>query len=433
MKRREFVAKTVAGSAAAALGVRSAFAHMAADEPTGDSAPGKKPGTVAGGIQRHRQLGRTGLWVSDIGLGTGRLQHPTVAIRAIELGVNYFDTAPDYGEAESILGRALKATKVDRSSVVITSKMCEKGPYPSHLGRTPDNPASVDNIVRCCEESLKRLQTDYLDVYMVHALGEHANDKRLDSEDLPAALDKLKKQGKIRFGGASSHGANNTTALLQQAIDGGLTDVLMPACNYLKELRGTSKSEFDQVLANAKKKNLGVIAMKTVPREKESQELTDLRDKVGADASYSHLCFAWALAQAPVAGLVKSMTNVKQVDEYVQSSGVKLASAHVNVLEAYAAALSDNYCRIGCGDCLASCPAEVPVPDLLRFNEYFVNYGLEKHAMGRYADLDGHRAVAACTTCDAPCERSCTYDLPVKSMLATADHNLHFDPYVRHA
>ena len=76
MRRREFMTNTAVAGAAAALGIESAFGQAAKDEPAG-----KKPGAVDGGIQRHRVLGRTGLWLSDIGMGTGQLGHPVVAVR----------------------------------------------------------------------------------------------------------------------------------------------------------------------------------------------------------------------------------------------------------------------------------------------------------------------------------------------------------------
>ena len=179
--------------------------------------------------------------------------------------------------------------------------------------------------------------------------------------------------------------------------------------------------------------NVGIIEMKTVPAEQQSQELDDLRKKLDEGVSYAHLCFAWALAQPGVAGLVKTMKTVKDVEQYVTSSGVKLSAADVGALEVYASVLGSSHCRIGCGDCHASCPAGVPIADLLRFNEYFVNYGSERHAMGRFADVKGHELLAACQSCDAPCETACTYGLPVKSLLASADTNLHFDPYVAQA
>jgi predicted aldo/keto reductase-like oxidoreductase len=423
MKRREFMVKTLVGGAATVMGVGHVLAQTHKDKP----AAATKPATVAGGIQRYRQLGRTGLWVSDIGMGAGKLRNPRVAIRAIELGISYFDTAPDYGDSEVNLGKALKTAKVDRDTVVIATKMCEHRPYPAHLGQNPNEQPSVEDIVRCCEGSLQRLQVEYVDVLMVHALGEPQDDRRLDNEALPRAIDKLKQQGKIRFAGASSHGPHNTTALLRQAIDSGFIDMFMLAYNYLSDLRGSTPSALRGLLDAANEKNIGIIAMKTVPAEKESQELIDLRAKLGASVPYPHLCFAWVLAQDPVAGLVKTMSSVRQVEEYVSASGIKLAAADLRALDAYAAALTTSQCRIGCGECLASCPADVPIADILRFNEYFANYGLERHAMRRFAQLNGHTRLAACASCDAPCQHRCPFGLPVKSLLARADANLHFD------
>src|SRR6478735_7881585 len=133
---------------------------------------------------RYKQLGRTGLYVSEICLGTmtfggsadsgmwraiGALQQDEVdAIvgRAIESGVNFFDTADVYsfGESERLLGQALKNLGTKRKDVIVATKVYgEMGPGPNDRG------ASRGHIMDSVQASLERLQLDHIDLYQIHA------------------------------------------------------------------------------------------------------------------------------------------------------------------------------------------------------------------------------------------------------------------------
>jgi aryl-alcohol dehydrogenase-like predicted oxidoreductase len=169
--------------------------------------------TPAEDAMKYKQLGRTGLYVSEICLGTmtfggtegsmwraiGALQQGEVdAIvgRALEAGVNFIDTADVYsfGESERLTGQALKNLGAARKDVVIATKVYgEMGPKPNDRG------ASRGHIMDSVQASLERLQTDHIDLYQIHA-----NDPVTPIDETLRALDDLVRQGLVRYVGVSN-------------------------------------------------------------------------------------------------------------------------------------------------------------------------------------------------------------------------------------
>jgi len=165
---------------------------------------------------RTVQLGSTDLHVSAIAYGgmslTGdRAEEGIAAVAAaFEQGINFFDTADVYGrgEAESILGRALKEAGINRDDVVIASKcgIVFQGMEPAYDYKAYD--LSEDYLIKSCEASLERLGVDYLDLYQPHRV-----DYLTHPEETAAALEKLQADGKIRHAGVSNHTADEIRAL----------------------------------------------------------------------------------------------------------------------------------------------------------------------------------------------------------------------------
>jgi aryl-alcohol dehydrogenase-like predicted oxidoreductase len=165
---------------------------------------------------KYNQLGRTGLFVSEICLGTmtfggseagiwkaiGALQQGEVdgiVGRALEAGVNFFDTADvySYGESEKLLGQAFKNLGTARKDVVIATKVFgEMGPGPNDRG------ASRGHIMDSVRTSLERLQTDHIDLYQIHG-----NDTVTPVDETLRALDDLVSQGLVRYIGVSNWSA----------------------------------------------------------------------------------------------------------------------------------------------------------------------------------------------------------------------------------
>ncbi len=155
---------------------------------------------------KYRTLGRSGVQVSALALGTANFGRPAseetsreIMRIALDAGINIFDTADSYsaGESERIIGRFLKETG-QRERVVLTTKVY----YPTGKGPN-DRGLSRYHLIRACEDSLRRLQTDRIDLYIMH---RSASDF-IPVEETLGALTDLVRQGKVRYVGCSTHPA----------------------------------------------------------------------------------------------------------------------------------------------------------------------------------------------------------------------------------
>ncbi len=220
------------------------------------------------------RLGRTGLRASVLGLGcgghsrlgqrTGATKAQSVAIvrRALELGVNFIDTAASY-ETEELVGEALRGAR--RADVVLsTKKDLDAG------GRL----ITAAGLTSALEGSLTRLQTDYVDVYHLHGVQAGEYDHAV-TELLPAML-KLRDQGKIRFLGITEQfGTDPGHAMMARAVGDGYWDVVMTGFNILNQ------SARSRVLAETRRRDIGVLCMYAVREafsrpEKLRQTVADL-------------------------------------------------------------------------------------------------------------------------------------------------------------
>lgn len=199
-------------------------------------------------------LGRTGLSVSVLGLGGGghsRLgqqsgaspDHSVALVRrAIDLGVNFIDTAEAY-RTETLVGEALRG--VSRADIVLSTK------------KSPSNNQqliSAAELMTGLEQSLTRLQTDYVDIYHLH--GVRAEQYEHAVSELVPAMHKLRDQGKIRFLGITeAFGGEPGHAMMQQAVRDDHWDVVMVGFNILNQ------SARERVFSETIRRNIGVLCM----------------------------------------------------------------------------------------------------------------------------------------------------------------------------
>ena len=358
-------------------------------------------------IRAHRRLGRTGWQVSDIVLGTGQIRGESgeqVARLALERGVNYFDTAPDYSGSgsEQAMGRALAS--VPRDQVFIATKFC------TPRGHLPPE-ASVAAYMETIDGSLRRLDTDHVDLVHIHSCDEI---ERLLSENAHEAFDRLKQQGKVRFLGFSSH-TPNLVQVANQAIDSGRFDVMMLAYHH------GIWPQIPEIISRAHlQQDMGVVAMKTLKGARH-KGLAEFRDQ--ADA-YSQAAFKWVLSNPDVSCAVISFSQLQHVDEYLFASGQWLSKKDVAILEQYDRQILGSYCAPHCGECLDRCPEGLPIHDVLRHRMYFEDYGDEKEAMRLYGALE--KNAAACASCSAPCLGSCPVGISIQERMAGAHRLLTF-------
>ena len=182
----------------------------------------------------YRTFGRTGLRVSVCGLGGGgesRLglkkgstddQAIGVVQRAVELGINYFDTAPNYG-TEDVVGRALERHRAD---VVISTKTVAR--------RKDGSLVAGADVRRALEESLRKLRSDVVDVYHVHRV--RPEDYEHTVAEIVPELQTLRDEGKLRFLGISeSTGGDARHAMLCRAAQDGCWDVMMAGFTFFNQ------------------------------------------------------------------------------------------------------------------------------------------------------------------------------------------------------
>ena len=355
------------------------------------------------GIRRYVRLGRTGLKVSDISFGSASMSDPAVVRHALARGINYFDTAESYrwGNSEEAIGEALKGK---RNDVLIASKT------KAGAGDTRAD------MMKSLESSLKRLQTDHVDVYFNHAVN---NVDRMKNPEWAAFTELAKKQGKIRFRGMSGHGSHLTESL-DYAIDNDLVDVILVAFNFAQDpsfydkLRhmfhwSAIQPDLPRVLDKARKKDVGVLAMKTLM----GARLNDMRPYERPGSTFSQAAFRWVLSAPQVDALLVSMSTTGEIDEYVSASGTaKVSGADMELLERYALLQSGRYCQSACNDCAGSCPQNVAIAEVLRTRMYDVDYGDPLLARTEYAALG--KPAESCLTCAAqPCLNACSRGIPI--------------------
>ena len=192
-------------------------------------------------------LGKTALRVSvaglgcggfsRLGLGTGRSEAEAIALihLALDLGINLFDTASAYG-TEAVLGKAIKG--VARDKVVVATKAW----IPRGQGR-----AAAERAVRSLEGSLRRLGTDYVDLFQLHGIAPDAYDQALEA--IAPALLKEKAKGKLRHLGVTETASDDPEhAMLRRAVEDGAWDAVMVAFHMMHQNARTTV--FPRTMAN---------------------------------------------------------------------------------------------------------------------------------------------------------------------------------------
>jgi predicted aldo/keto reductase-like oxidoreductase len=351
-------------------------------------------------VERYGRLGRTEFPVSDIVMGTGPLKGEVgerIVKLAIDRGINYLDTAPDYSGAgsEEIIGRSIEGL---RDKIFLTTKFC------TPKGHLPPG-SSVEAYKAVVEESLGRLKTDHVDLVHVHSCDEL---DRLMDPNLHEAFDRLKADGKVRFLGFSSH-TPNLVQVAEKAIESGRFDVMMLAYHH-----GIWPKLNEIIHRAVEEQYRGVVAMKTLKGAKHR----GLENYSEHSDSYAQAALKWVANNKDVSCAVISMFEMQHVEEYLYASGQQLTDPDLAILGEYDRQIAGKYCSPHCGVCHDSCPEELPIADVLRHRMYFEDYGAEKVAMEQYAKLGVSASI--CQDCSAPCAGSCPVGLSIQDRMSGA-------------
>ncbi|MCD8069266.1 MAG: aldo/keto reductase [Lachnospiraceae bacterium] len=311
---------------------------------------------------------------------------------AMAHGVNYYDTAYVYhhGESEVFLGNVMK--KYPRDSYCLATKF--------HIGANPDYKAVF-------EEQLKRLQTDYIDFYLLHAIQPNNYQSYIDSGCI-AYFTELKKEGKIRNLGFSFHA---TPEILDTFLELTDWDFVQIQCNYYDWCYSDTKTEYEKIAA----KGLPIIVMEPV----RGGRLADVGPDANALLQEAHpdwsaaswaLHFVKSLPQVQV--VLSGMSTLDQIVDNVNtfSDGIALSEEETKTVYK-AAALYRKYLSVpctACRYCCDDCPMRIEIPKFIAiYNEMKlegrggIKQKLEKaESAGKPADCIG------CGCCTGHCPQS---------------------------
>ena len=162
-------------------------------------------------------------------------------------------------------------------------------------------------------------------------------------------------------------------------------------------------------MEKAKKKNIGVIAMKVLRGAK----LNDMRPFEKDGATYAQAAFKWVQKMPDVDASIVSMTSSARIDEFLGASGEKaLSQQDFELLEHYARLTNMSYCRHACNDCSGACPYGVEISDVLRTRMYAVDYADVSFAKDEYKLIANN--ANACLSCDgSPCQSACSHGIDI--------------------
>ncbi len=310
---------------------------------------------------RYKQLGRSGLKISEIALGgqgwstSGSLnERQSIALinQAFAAGVNLFDVADVYnaGQAEIVLGKALLG--LPREQLVIATK-CQGRIWPGPMGAG----LSKKHIIEACEKSLRRLGVDYIDLYQVHG-----PDPDVPIEETMAALELLIQQGKVAYIGCSNFDGTQLTAANKAATKAGATPFissqpcyniiwraaekeLFPACKQAK-VGNIVYSPLARGVLTGKYLNGQLPAGSCKARGVEASlffddcyhavvaELVQFADE--QELTMAQLALRWCLSHEQVAAVIVGARTVDQLDQNLAAADVDLPVGLVKRINAIA-------------------------------------------------------------------------------------------------
>ncbi len=343
----------------------------------------------------YRALGKTGLKVPVVSFGVMRSDNPNLCKAAYEKGITLFDTANGYlnGNSELMLGNLLK--NYPRKSFILETKV-----KPIGISRegVPSDQTTVEDFLAKFQISITRLQMDYVDILFIHDV---RNPELLEYKPITDAIKKLKKEGKTKFIGFSTH--LNMASVINAAAATNVWDVILTSYNYKLD----NIPELDAALKKANDAGIGIVAMKTIPGG-------GFLDKEKTKPVNTTAAIKWALSNPNVHTVIPGMTAFDQLDLNVKIlEDITLTDQEKKDI-LIASAEQGLFCT-GCSKCLRTCPLNLPVPDLMR--AYMYAYGYSNPAMAYDLLGDLGTGSSPCADCEG-CMVKCTNNFNVKEKIA---------------
>ncbi len=342
-----------------------------------------------------RTLGKTGLKVPVVSFGVMRSDNPNLCKAAYERGIKLFDTAHVYqnGNNETMLGNLLK--DYPRNSFLLATKIVPAG---VDKDGKPSEQTTAEDFIEKFNLSLSRLQMDYVDILYVHDI---RNVELLECKPIINVLKKLKKEGKAKFVGFSTH--RNEPVVISAAADTENWDVILTSYNF----KQTYINEINAAIKKASEAGIGIVAMKTLAGG-------GFLDKEKTKPINSAAAIKWVLSNPDVHTVIPGMTEFDQLDLNIKLlTDLKISEDEKKDL-IIASAEMGLYCT-GCSYCVRACPKNLPVPDLMR--AYMYAYGYSNPGMAHSLLTELGINDNPCKSCDN-CKVDCTKKFNIKEKIA---------------
>jgi predicted aldo/keto reductase-like oxidoreductase len=397
LNRRRFIKSGILGLAGTAAG--GAFLKAVPDQSKQTGAEKEK--------FIYRILGKTGIRLPVVSMGVMNADNPNLVAAALDSGIVLLDTAHGYqkGKNEEMIGSVIKGRQ--RDSYVLATKVAYQKDRKTGLYPADKNVQSFEDEFNI---SLGRLGLEYVDILHIH--GVTVRETALFEPALKF-LEKMKKEGKARFVGFSTH--RNEHEMLDAAVECGIYDVVLTAYNF----RQQNHKEIGEAMVRAAKAGIGIMAMKTqagVYWDKERQEPINMK-----------AALKWALQNENVHTAIPGFTAFDQMElDLTVMEDLTLTPEEKADLR-----LEEDQTRAGlycqqCGTCQEQCPSDVDVPALMR--SYMYAYGYKNLGLARSTieDLGSHLPCSDCSSCSVICPNGFDARQKVKDIIRLKSIPLEF-------
>jgi predicted aldo/keto reductase-like oxidoreductase len=342
-----------------------------------------------------RTLGKTGMRIPVISFGVMRADNPNLCKAAYEKGIKLFDTANGYqnGNNETMLGNLLK--NYPRNSFYLATKV-----KPAGVDREgkPSDQTTAEDFLSKFNTSLARLQMDYVDILYVHDI---RNPEMFECKPIINAVNNLKKEGKVKFIGFSTHA--NEAAVIDAAAAKNTWDVILTSYNF----KQTYVNELNNAIKKASQAGIGIVAMKTMAGG-------GFLDKEKTKPINSTAALKWVLSNPDVTTTIPGMTDFDQLDLNLKIlSDITITEQEKKDL--FIAINEKGLFCTGCTKCLGTCVKNLPVPDLMR--AYMYAYGYSSPGMAHTLLSELGTGENPCRECSS-CRVDCTKQFDVKEKIA---------------
>ncbi len=329
----------------------------------------------------YRNLGSTGFRASTVGFGSMNTRNGDLIHAAIDNGINYIDTANSYmrGENERIVGSVMK-TKRDKVFLTTKIKWDKYG-------------IAAKDMPKLIEDSLKRLQTDHVDLLLLHVTDSREEILR---EDHLKIFDDARQKGQTRFVGISTH-ANQAVAI-DAAIESEFWEAVLVGYSY-----ATPKSVQDAI-ARAHEKGLATIGMKNLLKisQRPRPPITEVPKYDIKGINQQQALLKWVIDDVNLDTTIPGITTFEQLMNDIAVMSMPTRFGNRPMPKRYGGNLKGTFCKgtAGCTGCDKKCPYGVDIREINRCLGYAYGYEDMELAHENYEALPESSKIAACANCD---------------------------------